>query len=123
MQSTNLEQGLLIVRVLPWTSVCCILLTLVIDIYREDHALSNHIKNDMMYLCQKRSHIILNPWLVRLDSLGENMRDVLFLELSNMDQNMAAVATNRHQYDLAEGNCQRSLAYVKRIKLEGPKKN
>jgi tetratricopeptide (TPR) repeat protein len=43
----------------------------------------------------------------------------LVKQLYYTEHNMAAIATHRRQFDLAEGHCQRCLAYSRRYGLEG----
>jgi tetratricopeptide (TPR) repeat protein len=77
----------------------------------------------------ERSLSLLNPWVINLDSDASNGNDspnedeINSLEqLDYTEQSMATIAMHRRQFDLAEGHCQRSLAYSRRYGLEGEKK-
>jgi hypothetical protein len=59
--------------------------------------------------------------MVNLD-LDARQRNFLVEQLYSMEQNMAVTTMNRRQYALAEGHCQRCLAYSKRYGLEGEEK-
>jgi hypothetical protein len=73
---------------------------------------------------------LLNPWLTQLDLVASNRTDnrndhqmnYFLRELFRIQQNMAALTMNSQQLDIAEGHCQRCLAYSKRYGLEGEKK-
>jgi tetratricopeptide (TPR) repeat protein len=56
------------------------------------------------------------------NSLNEVQLDGLLEELIHTEQRMLFLTMNRSQFDVAEGHCQRSLAYSRRIRLEGEKK-
>jgi ABC-type phosphate/phosphonate transport system ATPase subunit len=58
----------------------------------------------------------------RIDSRDDRRMILLLHKLFHMEQNLAAITVNRHQLDIAEGHCQRSLAYSKRFGLEGETK-
>jgi hypothetical protein len=58
----------------------------------------------------------------RIDSRNSHQMDYLLQELFNVEQNMASVNMNTNEFDIAEGNCQRCLAYSRRYGLEGESK-
>jgi hypothetical protein len=68
--------------------------------------------------------------LINLDSdpsegnniLSNEQQDSLLENSFCTEQNMAVITINRMQLDLAEGHCQRSLAYSRRYGLEGEEK-
>jgi hypothetical protein len=102
----------------------------LINIYGQDDLLSTIVRNDMSFPYLERSLKLLNPWVINLDlnasngidSLNENQIDILVRELFCREQNMAIITVNRRQFDLAEGHCQRSLAYSRRYGSEGEDK-
>jgi hypothetical protein len=71
-----------------------------------------------------------NPWLTNLDSdpsvginiLSNEQQDDSLGQLYRTEQNMAVITMNRRQFDLAEGHCQRCLAYSRRYGSEGEEK-
>jgi hypothetical protein len=99
-------------------------------IYEQDNSLSSLVQNDMAYPYQERSLSLLNSWLINLDldasegngSISEDQKIILLRKLYYTEQNMAAIATDRRQIDLAEEHCQRCLAYSRRYGLEGEEK-
>jgi hypothetical protein len=100
------------------------------DIYQEDNSLSSIIQNDMAYPYLERSLSLLNSWVINLDldasegngNLSEDQKNILLRKLYYTEQNMAAIAINRRQFNLAEEHCQRCLAYSRRYGLEGENK-
>jgi tetratricopeptide (TPR) repeat protein len=100
------------------------------DIYQQDNSLSTIIQNDMKFPNLEQSLSLLNPWVIHLDSdpsngindLSKEQIDTLLYELYFTEQNMAAIATDRRQFDLAEEHCQRCLAYSRRYGSEGERK-
>jgi hypothetical protein len=95
-----------------------------------DCSLSTIIRDDMSFPYLERSLSLPNPWVLnlysdasnRIDSLNEDQRNYLVQYLYCTDLNMAVITMNRRQFDLAEGHCQRFLAYSRRYGLEGEKK-
>jgi hypothetical protein len=101
------------------------------NLYDQDYSLGTINSDDIMSPYLERSLSLLNPWLIHLDSNDSNNKvdsldndqvNRLLHELFCTEVNMAAVTTNRMQYDIAEGHCQRSLAYSKRFGVEGENK-
>jgi hypothetical protein len=96
----------------------------LVDFYRQDNSL------DMRFLSLERSLSLLNPWVANLDSdpgegistLSNEQQDSLLWQLHRAEQNMAVITIKRGQFDLAEGHCQRCLAYSRRYGLEGQEK-
>jgi hypothetical protein len=78
----------------------------------------------------ERSLSLLNPWLIQLDLDASNRIDnrnndqmnFILHKLFYVEQNMAALTINSQQLDIAEGHCQRCLAYSRRYGLEGETK-
>jgi hypothetical protein len=97
-------------------------------IYTENHLLSETYRDDMSFQYYTRSISLLNPWLIRFDSesgsrtdyLDNDRMNYLLRQLRCTEQNLAVTALNRRQFDIAEGHCQRNLAYSRRF--EGEKK-
>jgi hypothetical protein len=95
--------------------------------YQKDNSLSMSRRNEIGFPHLKRSLKILNDWLIqlnleasnRIDRLNSPQMNYLLLELLRTEQNMAAFTMNSYQLDIAEGHCQRCLAYSKRYGLEG----
>lgn len=58
----------------------------------------------------------------RVDSRDDRRMNCLLQELYHVELKMASVTMSRHQLDIAEGHCQRSLAYLRRYGLEGETK-
>jgi hypothetical protein len=83
-----------------------------------------------MFPCLERLLSLLNPWMTNLDSdpsegtniLSNEQQNSLLWQLHCTEQNMAVIAINRRQFDLAEGHCQRCLAYSRRYGSEGEEK-
>jgi tetratricopeptide (TPR) repeat protein len=99
-------------------------------LYRRDHSLSTIVQDDMCFPYLERSLSLLNPWVINLDSdassgndsLNEDQRSYLLGQLYHTELNMAVIAMNKGQFNLAEGHCQRCLAYSRRYGLEGEEK-
>jgi hypothetical protein len=97
------------------------------NIYQRDNSLSSLVLDDMAYPYLEQSLSLLNPWMINLDSdpsdgidnLSKEQIDSLLYKLFLTEQNMAAIATNGRQFDLAEKHLQRCLAYSRRYGLEG----
>jgi ABC-type phosphate/phosphonate transport system ATPase subunit len=53
-----------------------------------------------------------------INGLDEDHVNYLLETLYCAEQNMAAIAINRRQFDLAEEHCQRCLAYLRRHRLK-----
>jgi tetratricopeptide (TPR) repeat protein len=106
------------------------IIKMLMDLYEHDNSLSTIILDDMNFPYLERSLSLLNPWLInldsdasnRIDSLNENQINISVEHLYYTEQNMAAITMNRRQLDLAEGHCQRCLAYLRTYGLEGKKK-
>jgi tetratricopeptide (TPR) repeat protein len=95
----------------------------LINLYIDKNSIDSRIRNEMIFSCLlKRSLSFLNPWLVKLDSDDDIRMDSLLNELFFLEANMASMAMNKRQFDVAEGLCERCLAYSKRYGLEGEKK-
>jgi hypothetical protein len=100
------------------------------NLYGRHNLLSTIVQDDMSFPYLERSLSFLNPWVINLDpdtsdgidSLNEDQMNDLMGKLYYIEQNMAAIAINRRQFDLAEGHFQRCLAYSKRYGLESEKK-
>jgi hypothetical protein len=102
----------------------------ITDIYAANPSLSGMIRNDKMYPHLERSLHILSPWMVTIDSDATNQFNSLsfgqtnyLLEISSTTEgNIAMVAMNRNQFDVAEGHCHRRLAYSRKLGVEGEDK-
>jgi hypothetical protein len=100
------------------------------DLYGQDNSLNIIIRDDMSFPYLERSLSLLKPWVINLDSDASNGMDSLnerqinyFVEqLYYTEHNMAKITMNKRQFDLAEGHCQRCLAYSRRYGLEGEEK-
>jgi tetratricopeptide (TPR) repeat protein len=82
-------------------------------------------RDNGMFQYLERSLSLLNPWSKKFDS-GLNITKVennyLIAGLVGTEGEMAKVFMNRGQFDVAEGHCQRCLAYSKRS-LDGEVKS
>jgi tetratricopeptide (TPR) repeat protein len=98
----------------------------LVEAYREDDSLGYMICNDKMLLHLERSLSLLNPWLIHLDldvnRLNEGQKNDLLEQLVLTEFDISVLIMNRMEFDIAEGHCQRSLAYARRFGLEGKKK-
>jgi hypothetical protein len=99
-------------------------------VFIENNSLSMISRIKMIFPYIERSLSLLNPWLIQLDPDASNRVDsrddrrinCLLNELFNTEQNMAAITMARHELVIAEGHCERSLAYSRRYGLEGEEK-
>jgi hypothetical protein len=70
--------------------------------------------------------IILEPWLIQLDldgnSHSEDQINTILSNAMNTEQSMAAMTMNGRHFILAEGHCQRCLAYARSYRVEGEEK-
>jgi tetratricopeptide (TPR) repeat protein len=93
----------------------------------QNNSLSNLNRESMIFPYLERLLSLLNPWLINMDSdpsegisiLSNERKDSLLGKLFCTEQGMAFLTINRRQFNLAEGHCQRSLAYSRRYGLEG----
>jgi hypothetical protein len=100
------------------------------NLYGKNNLLSTIVQDDMRFPYLERSLSLLNSWLINLDSDASNGIDsvneyqinYLVEKLCDTEQHMAIITMERRQFDLAEGHCQRSLAYSRRYGLEGKEK-
>jgi len=95
-----------------------------------DNSMSMISRNEMGFPNLERSLNLLNPWLIkldldasnRIDSCNDHRMNHILENLAFVEMNMAVVTMTRRQLDIAEGHCQRCLAYSRRYGLEGGKK-
>jgi tetratricopeptide (TPR) repeat protein len=88
------------------------------------------IRDKKTYPYLERSLHILSPWMITIDSDATNQSNglsfeetnYLFEESSNTEGNMAMVAMNRNQFDVAEEHCHRCVAHSRRLGVEGEDK-
>jgi hypothetical protein len=98
--------------------------------YERDNSLSSIVRDDLRFPYLERSLSLLNPWVINLDldasnEINSHNEDQIHFSVKQLhctEQNMAIIAINRRQFDLAEGHCQRCLAYARRYGVEGEKK-
>jgi hypothetical protein len=95
-------------------------------LYHHNNLLSMIIRCEMSFPLLERSLSLLNPLLIQLDLNGSyqmdnRMNDILG-KLYVTEQQMAGVTISLNQLDIAEGHCQRCLAYSRRYGLEGEMK-
>jgi hypothetical protein len=96
----------------------------------QNTSLGTVIRDDMSFPYLERSLKLLNPWVIKLDidasegndGLSEKEKNRILEILNWVEQNMAVIAMQRIQFDLAEGHCHRGLAYSRRYGLEGENK-
>jgi hypothetical protein len=112
----------------------------IVFYYSYDTSLSTYICNDLQSPYLERSLHLLNPWLIYLDSDASiqinNLDEEFYREkldkeyyinriltqLYLTESKMVSITLCRRQYDLAEGHCQRCLAYSRRFYFEGEEK-
>jgi hypothetical protein len=97
------------------------------ECYTRINTLNSIDRNNIKDPHSKRAFRILNLWLIYFDSNADNgvdgrNVDYLLQELFESEWRMGVVTRMRRQFDRAEGHCQRSLAYSKRVGLEGEEK-
>jgi hypothetical protein len=102
------------------------------DLYLRDDSMSVIRRSEMSFASLEQSLNLLNPWLIqldpdatssnRIDSRNDHRMNHILESLFFVELNMANVTINRNQLDIAEGHCQRCLAYSRRYGLEGEKK-
>jgi hypothetical protein len=100
------------------------------NIHLGNDTLSMNSRHEMCFPYIERSLSLLNPWLIQLDldssdrtdSRNDHQIEILLEDLFRTEQQMAALTININQFDIAEGHCQRCLAYSRRYGLEGEKK-
>jgi hypothetical protein len=96
-------------------------------VYTDNNLLSTELSDEMSFPYIERSLKILNPWLIYMNSdannginsLDEGQTHFLLQEVLHIEQNLAVVAMNRRQFDLAEGHCQQCPAFLRRFVLLG----
>jgi hypothetical protein len=99
----------------------------ILSLHNQNMSLSSISRNDLIFPCLERMLIILNPWLIHLnshasgrtDNLNDEQFSWLLLEFQRTEQRMAVITIDRRQLDVAEGHCQRSLAFARRFVLDG----
>jgi tetratricopeptide (TPR) repeat protein len=117
-------------RIANWNVDINILLRININltnIYAANASLSILNRDNKMYPHLERSHRILRPWMVTVDSDATNQSNSLSFEQTNQilsmsfqtERNITLVAINRNQFDLAEGYCHRCLVNSRRFGVEG----
>jgi hypothetical protein len=97
----------------------------LLKLYNPDNSLSNFYRDSIRFPYLERSLSLPNPWVTNLDSdpsegvniLSNEQQDSLLEQLNCTEQSMADMAMNIRQFDLAEGHCQRCLAYSRRYGL------
>jgi tetratricopeptide (TPR) repeat protein len=102
----------------------------LVDLYQQDNSLSDLNLDCIIFPYLERTLSLLNPWLTNLDpdssegisTLSKEQQDDLLGQLNSTEHNMAIITMKRIQFDLAEGHCQRCLAYSRRYGLEGDEK-
>jgi hypothetical protein len=96
------------------------------DLHLQNHSMSMISRDKMSFPLLERSLSLLNPWLIQLDLDASNQMDTrmnyIMGKLYFIEQLMAGVTINLNQLDIAEGHCQRCLAYSRRYGLEGEMK-
>jgi hypothetical protein len=120
-------------RIANWTVDIDILnkiITTIRKIYVTDPSLSIIVRENKTYPYLERSLHILSPWMITIDSDATNQSNGLSFEETNyllkkssaIEGNMAVVAINRSQFDVAEEHCHRCLDYSRRLGVEGEDK-
>jgi tetratricopeptide (TPR) repeat protein len=107
-----------------------VIITTVVNLYSKNTSLSVVVHDDMIFSYLERSLSLLNPWLIHLErDAGNEIRSFtdfqmnqLLQRLHHMEKDLATIAMNRDQFDIAEGHCQRCFDYSQRYGLEGGQK-
>jgi hypothetical protein len=101
------------------------------NIYIANPSLSTLVRDNKVFPHLERSLHILRPWMVTIDSDANNQEynslsfgktNYLLEESFSKEVNMATVAMNRNQFDVAEGHCHRCLAHSRKLGIEGEDK-
>jgi tetratricopeptide (TPR) repeat protein len=95
-----------------------------------DNSLSSINIYDSVFCYLERSLSLLNPWLIYFDSdagsqsnsFNEIPIDSLLEELIRTEEKMAVMSIDSMRFEAAEGHCQRSLSYSRRIGVEDEEK-
>jgi hypothetical protein len=116
-------------RIINW-DIDIVILNDIISMLAELHGLDNSLnviaRDEKALFYLQQSLCLLNPWLIqlnldasnRIDSRNDHQMNQLLQQLFYTENNMSVVTSN----DMAEGHCQRALAYSKRFGLEGEEK-
>jgi hypothetical protein len=102
----------------------------IVKIYATNSSLSTIIRDKGMFPHLERSLQILSPWMDTIDSNATNQSnsitskksDYLLKKSYTLDRNLAALALNRNQYDVAERHSHRCLVNSRRFRIEGEEK-
>jgi hypothetical protein len=102
----------------------------MVDVFTTTSSLSNIIRDKEMLPHIERSIHILSPWMDTIDSdashqsnsLNSEMTDYLLKIFVSLERNLANLATNRRQFDLAERYTHRCLVNSRRFQTEGEEK-
>jgi tetratricopeptide (TPR) repeat protein len=87
-----------------------------------------HLGRMIVFPLLEKKLKILNLWLNHIDNsnassrLDEGQTDTLLKYLFRTENNIATIAINTKQFDIAEGHCQQSLAHSRRMRVEGVQK-
>jgi hypothetical protein len=101
------------------------------NIYIANPSLSTLVRDNKVFPHLERSLHILRPWMVTIDSDANNQEynslsfgktNYLLEESFSKEVNMATVAMNRNQFDVAEGHCHQCLAHSRKLGIEGENK-
>eukprot|EP00596_Hydrurales_sp_CCMP1899_P000637 CAMPEP_0119051946 /NCGR_PEP_ID=MMETSP1177-20130426/73392_1 /TAXON_ID=2985 /ORGANISM="Ochromonas sp, Strain CCMP1899" /LENGTH=536 /DNA_ID=CAMNT_0007031323 /DNA_START=481 /DNA_END=2089 /DNA_ORIENTATION=- len=120
-------------RIANWDVDIGILLQIsnaMVEIYTSNSSLSPMIRDKGAFPHIERSLHILSPWMDTIDSDATNQSNSLnsietncLLKLSYaLERNMAIMALNRNQYDVAERHSHRCLVNSRRFRIEGEEK-
>jgi tetratricopeptide (TPR) repeat protein len=96
----------------------------------QDNSHRGNIVDELAFSYLEQSVNLLNPWLIHFDSnIGSRSDtfskisiDKLLEKIIITEQKMAVVTTSKWKFDAAEGHCQRSLTYSRRIRVEKERK-
>jgi tetratricopeptide (TPR) repeat protein len=102
----------------------------MVEIYGMNSSLSPMIRDKGMFPHIERSLNILSPWMDTIDfdatnqsnSLNSTKSHHLLKNSCTLEHNMAMLALNRNQYDVAERHMHRCLANLRRFRIEGEDK-
>jgi hypothetical protein len=99
----------------------------MVDLYSTNSSLHSMIRDKEMLPHLEKSLHILGPWMDTIDSDANNQcnsfdsiqSNYLLTKSCTLERNMAILATNMNQFDVAEGLSHRCLVNSRRLGVEG----
>jgi hypothetical protein len=102
----------------------------IVEIYASSSSLSPVVRHKGLFPHLERSLQILSPWMDTIDFDATNQSYSITFTKSNyllkqsctLEEDMATLAMNRNQYDVAERHSHRCLVNSRRFRIEGEEK-